>query len=230
MPAGTQNRSLAVGLGVCRTQKTVQSRRRCQCEHKTVHWQKVLVSVRTQKNQFTVDLGAWNEYKTVHWQEVLVSVRTQKNFTVSRCQCLYEHIYAHTNTHTHTHANTHTRAQTRTQRHTHIHKHAHAHAHTEQFLVSWCFEPSQPQRITSGLKTNLVYLLVIHKTNCKTFHVKSLHTEQHESYRNSWLHKTTKELATRKQQRQHQTNKKAIVTAVIKRDNLEPEQLATRQQ
>ena len=22
-------------------------------------------------------------------------------------------------------------------------------------LVSWCFEPSQPQRITSGLKTNL---------------------------------------------------------------------------
>ena len=34
-------------------------------------------------------------------------------------------------------------------------------------LVSWCFEPSQPQRITSGLKTNF-------KTNCKTFHINIL--------------------------------------------------------
>ena len=25
---------------------------------------------------------------------------------------------------------------------------------TERQLVSWCFKPSQPQRITSGLKTN----------------------------------------------------------------------------
>ena len=26
--------------------------------------------------------------------------------------------------------------------------------HIVSWLVSWCFEPSQPQRITSGLKTN----------------------------------------------------------------------------
>ena len=26
--------------------------------------------------------------------------------------------------------------------------------HTESYLLSWCFEPSQPQRIISGLKTN----------------------------------------------------------------------------
>ena len=28
-------------------------------------------------------------------------------------------------------------------------------AHTDSWLDSWCFEPSQPQRITSGLKTDL---------------------------------------------------------------------------
>ena len=31
--------------------------------------------------------------------------------------------------------------------------------------VSWCFEPSQPQRITSGLNTNFIYLKVIHYTS-----------------------------------------------------------------
>ena len=29
-------------------------------------------------------------------------------------------------------------------------------------LVSWCFEPSQPQRITSGMRKTSGYLLVIH--------------------------------------------------------------------
>ena len=33
------------------------------------------------------------------------------------------------------------------------------------YLVSWCFEPSQPQRISSGLNTNLLYLQVIHFTS-----------------------------------------------------------------
>ena len=33
------------------------------------------------------------------------------------------------------------------------------------YLVSWCFEPSQPQRITSGLNTNLLYLQVIYFTS-----------------------------------------------------------------
>ena len=35
-------------------------------------------------------------------------------------------------------------------------------------LVSWYFEPSQPQRITSGLKTNLICLLVILHTSHRT--------------------------------------------------------------
>ena len=42
----------------------------------------------------------------------------------------------------------------------------------DEWLVSWCFEPSQPQGITSGLKTTQVYLLVIHETNFQTFHIK----------------------------------------------------------
>ena len=32
-------------------------------------------------------------------------------------------------------------------------------------LVSWCFEPSQPQRITLGLKTNFNLSSIIHSTN-----------------------------------------------------------------
>ena len=44
----------------------------------------------------------------------------------------------------------------------------------ESQLVSWCFKPSQPQGIISGLKTTQVYLLVIHETNFKTFHIKLL--------------------------------------------------------
>ena len=45
-------------------------------------------------------------------------------------------------------------------------------AGTQNCLASWCFEPRQPQRITSGLKTNLLYLPVIHFTsNYTTSHV-----------------------------------------------------------
>ena len=45
-------------------------------------------------------------------------------------------------------------------------------------LVSWCFEPSQPQRITSGLKTTSIYLHVIHFTSHYT---KSLFFSNHNS-------------------------------------------------
>ena len=31
-------------------------------------------------------------------------------------------------------------------------------------LVSWCFEPSQPQRITSGLKTNYLHVKSLHES------------------------------------------------------------------
>ena len=34
-----------------------------------------------------------------------------------------------------------------------------------RFLVSWCFEPSQPQRITSGLKETLLKRYIVERTN-----------------------------------------------------------------
>ena len=37
--------------------------------------------------------------------------------------------------------------------------------------MSWCIEPSQPQRITSGLKTNFSLSPSYSLTNCKTFHI-----------------------------------------------------------
>ena len=94
-------------------------------------------------------------------------------------QYIYIHTHTQTNTHAHTHThiyiyiqtNTHTHIQTHThtthiythiyiQTNTRTHSHTHAHTHThrvrgrereEEELVSWCFEPSQLQRITSGL-------------------------------------------------------------------------------
>ena len=36
------------------------------------------------------------------------------------------------------------------------------------YLVSWCFQPSQPQRITSGLNTNFTLSPIIHFTSHHT--------------------------------------------------------------
>ena len=76
----------------------------------------------------------------------------------------HTHIHIHTDKHTHTHTYKHTHIQ-HTYTHIYIYKQTHAHTlththtHThrvrgrerEEELVSWCFEPSQLQRITSGL-------------------------------------------------------------------------------
>ena len=109
------------------------------------------------------------------------SLRTKENKVknVILPQYIYIHTHTQTNTHAHTHThiyiyiqtNTHTHIQTHThtthiytyiyiQTNTCTHSHTHAHTHThrvrgrereEEELVSWCFEPSQLQRITSGL-------------------------------------------------------------------------------
>ena len=62
---------------------------------------------------------------------------------------------------THARTRTHTQTQTHTHTHTHTHTRTHAHTHTKRDTdlemrenergISWCFELSQPQGITSGL-------------------------------------------------------------------------------
>ena len=50
-------------------------------------------------------------------------------------------------------------------------------------FVSWCFEPSQPQRIILGLKTNLFPSPSFHSTSHKTFHIKFITLFQNISHK-----------------------------------------------
>ena len=90
--------------------------------------------------------------------------------THSRTSWIHAYIHTITRTYTCLHTRTHVHAHTHTHTHTHTHqKQQHANREKrpamtvtkelptllyELVIVSWCLEPSQPQTITSGLKTN----------------------------------------------------------------------------
>ena len=79
--------------------------------------------------------------------------------------CLLRREHTHTQTrtrparlpsHTHTHTHTHTRTRAR----------AHTHTLLVGLIVSfWCFEPSQPPRIISGLKETFIKRYIVERTN-----------------------------------------------------------------
>ena len=93
-------------------------------------------------------LTTWN---VAHADDLFLEGYRIRNVNALTLTRTHTHKHTHRQTHTHyTHARTHTYARVCacTQTHRYTHYCTHTRTHTR---VSWCFEPSQPQRITSGL-------------------------------------------------------------------------------